>query len=307
MKRSYLPLILLPLLAILCGLLLWTDWQSGQSLRAARAEVQAMQSKMEQERLAAQLEISQQAKALADEQLTQLLDAYGLPGTLFDAKEDNSPERHFYLFNGIPFDPSQDVQTLEMVDASPAAQSYYTRFYYLWRQGNYQGTVVGSLTEEGRHVIQGLGADGTIACSWYYDAIPRQFTTAEENAFPLTEMIPHDQADYRCIDLDGDGASEVLASVIDSAGCASQIAMYRENGAFVGIIATLENGLWLGRPEELRYLELGQIHPFDLDGDGCMELILQPPQYEKPALLITGYDGQALTRAHDVRWSVTGE
>ena len=29
MKRSYLPLILLPLLAILCGLLLWTDWQSG--------------------------------------------------------------------------------------------------------------------------------------------------------------------------------------------------------------------------------------------------------------------------------------
>ena len=98
MKRSYLPLILLPLLAILCGLLLWTGWQSGQSLRAARAEVQAMQSKMEQERLAAQLEISQQAKALADEQLTQLLDAYGLPETLFDAKEDNSPERHFYLF-----------------------------------------------------------------------------------------------------------------------------------------------------------------------------------------------------------------
>ena len=46
MKKSYLPLILLPLLAILCGLLLWTDWQSGQSLRAARAEVQAMQSKM---------------------------------------------------------------------------------------------------------------------------------------------------------------------------------------------------------------------------------------------------------------------
>lgn len=307
MKKSYLPLILLPLLTIFCCLLLWTSWQSSQSLRAAHAEVQSMHSQLEQERLESQLQISLQAQALADQQLNQLLAAYDLPDSLFETKEDHTSENHFYLFNGMPFDPTQDLQTLEMVDASLDQQAYYTRFYHLWRNGAYQGTVVGSLTEEGRHVVQGLGTDGTIACSWYYDAIPRQVVFSEDYNFPLTEMIPHDQVLYCCIDLDGDNSLEILVGVIDHCRHASQLAMYREDGSFIGIIATLDNGLWLGRPEEPRYLELGQVYPFDLDGDSCMELIVQPPQYLKPVIFITGYDGESLTRINDLHWSVTQE
>ncbi len=321
MKRSYLPLILLPLLALLCGLLLWTGWQSGQSLRAARAEVQTMHAQMEQQRLSHELALSQQGQALADQKLQTLLEAYGLPASIFDEKPGATPEDHFFLYQGFPIDPTKDVQALEGIVADARQASYYTRFYHVWKAGSYEG-LRACVMAEGDRMVGGLFdsdfSSPTIASPYYYEAVTDAmnflyYPGHTDPMFQPAELSGYTYLECSNLDLGGEQGCITLVAAQNHTTHASRLAVYEsmveagQQPRLLGVIATLDNGLWLGRPEDPRYLSVRDVTPFDLDGDGVMELITEPPMYTQPTILITGFDGQVLTRAHDIRWSVTGE
>lgn len=316
MKRSYLPLILLPLLALLCGLLLWVGWQNGQSLRAARAEVKTIHAQLEQQRLSHELELAQQAQTLANQKLQTLLDAYGLPASIFDEKPGNTPEDHFFLYQGLLLDPTLDVQQLEHLCVNEEQATFYTRLYHVWKAGRYEGLRACTVSGGDLHVSDLYDGDfsgPTIASPYYYDAVTSAMNLLYYPGFTPVGMIEHTYLECSNLRLGGENGDVLLVAVQDHRTHASQLALYEsmteenQQPRLIGVIATLKNGLWLGRPEEPRYLSVRDVTPFDLDGDGVMELITEPPLYLQGTVFITGFDGTALTRAHDVDWSVSGE
>lgn len=321
MKGSRVPWVALPLLTILCVILLWRGWQSTQQTRAVRAEIADIQAQLEQQRLEHELALSQQAQALADQKLQILLDAYGLPASIFDEKDGAGPEDHFYLYQGVPIDPTLNIQTLKPIHANADQAAYYTRFYHVWKAGSYEGVRACSMSE-GDMYVRGLYdndfSSPTIASPYYYEATTDAMNILyypghTDPMFQPEELSEYTYLECSNLDLGGEHGNITLVAAQNHITHSSQLAVYEsmaeagQQPQLIGIIATLEDGLWLGRPEEPRYLSVRDVTPFDLDGDGVMELITEPPMYTQRTIFITGFDGQALTHAHNINWSVSCE
>ncbi len=317
MKRVFWPYLLMVLMAILCVLLLWNGYQSTNTLRAARAELSAAQSQLTQQRLESELELVQQAQALANEKLATLETLYGLPEGIFEEK----PQEDFLLYCGYPIDPTLDRQTLDLFSEQTfTAQQAgdYTRFYHVWQEGQYQGIRVGEAAE-GDNWVRGLyelgGPGGATIASPVYRELPRNdMTVFHGPVVPGLTFVPegmrtHTYLEYCHLDLGGERGRVTLAAVQDQENYSSQLALYAqpwedEDFRLIGIIATMEDGRWLGRDEDPRYLSVRDVTIFDLDGDGRCELIFEPPTVLKPELFVTGYDGETLTRTHDLDWEL---